>query len=99
MVTNPFHLQSLTKLAKDEMDAAKADCRAAQDAERLHQEAHQCANVCQEGALGALPRGYGIAAPRVAGPRRSSSTKISMTNLLVQNSRLQNNLFLPFHRH
>ncbi len=96
VVTNSSRLQSVTKHLKQEMDDAKAERRAALDAKHAHQEACQCKNVCQEGALGALPKGYGIKAPQVAGAneerlRRSQDA----CNLLAQNPRSQNNHFHP----
>jgi hypothetical protein len=67
VLTNPSRLQSTVKHLKDEMDAAEAERRAALEAERLRQEARQRENLRQETALGALPRGYGVDAPRVDG--------------------------------
>ncbi len=67
VVTNPSRLQSAAKHLKQEMDDSEAVRRAALNANRARQDAFQCKNVCQEGALGALPQGYGIKAPHVAG--------------------------------
>ncbi len=66
-MTNPSRLQSAAKHLKHEMDHAKAVRRAALDAERACQEPGQHKNVHQKGALGALPQGYGVKAPHVAG--------------------------------
>ncbi len=96
VVTNPSRLQSAAKHLKQEMDDAKVVGRAALDAKRARQEARQCKNMHQEGALGALPQGYGVEAPCAAGannkrPHRNQDA----CNLLAQNPRLQNNHFRP----
>jgi hypothetical protein len=78
------------------MDDAKAGHRAALDAERLHQEAHQRQNVRQEGALGANPQGYGVDAPCVAGANEEMQRCFQQAaNLLAQILRSQNNHFRP----
>jgi hypothetical protein len=65
VVTDPSRLLSMAKHLKQEMDDAEAVWRAALDAKHICQEARQCKKVHQEGALGALPQGYGIKAPPV----------------------------------
>ncbi len=78
------------------MDDAKAARQAALDAERLHQEAHQHQNVRQEGALGAIPQGYGVDAPHVAGANAEQQCHFQQAaDLLAQNLRSQNNHFHP----
>jgi hypothetical protein len=96
MVSNLSMLQSLSRIIKDEMDTAEASIRASLEAERLRIEARGRKNIRQEGALGALPRGYGVDAPHVAGAdkaRRCQNQDAS--SLLVQNPRLQNDHFHP----
>jgi hypothetical protein len=78
------------------MDDAKAVRRAALNVERIHQEARQCKNMCQEGTLGALPQGYGIKAPRVAGSDKEwQRGNQDVCDLLAQNPRSQNDHFCP----
>jgi hypothetical protein len=78
------------------MDHAEAVRRAALDAERARQESCQHKNVCQEGALGALPQGYGVKAPRVAGINDERLCRNQdACNLLAQNPRSQNDHFRP----
>ena len=92
VVTNPSRLQTIARHLKDEMDDAKAARRAALDAERLRQEARQRQNVRQEGALGAIPQGYGVDAPRVAGANEEMQRHFQQAaDLLAQNPRSQNN--------
>ena len=96
VVTNPSRLQTIAKHLKDEMDDAEAARRAALDAERLRQEARQRQNVRQEGALGAIPQGYGVVAPRVAGANEEMQRHFQQAaDLLAQNPRSQNNHFRP----
>jgi hypothetical protein len=96
VVTNPSRLQTIARHLKDEMDDAKAARRAALDAERLRQEARQRQNVRQEGALGAIPQGYGVDAPRVAGANEEMQRHFQQAaDLLAQNPRSQNNHFRP----
>jgi hypothetical protein len=95
-VTNPSRLQSAAKHLKHEMDHAKAVSRAALDAKRACQESHQRENVCQEGALGALPQGYGIKAPCVAGANDELLHRNQdACNLIAKNPRSQNDHFCP----
>jgi hypothetical protein len=76
------------------MDDAKAVRRAALDTECARQEARQRKNVCQEGALGALPQGYGTGAPHVAGANKERLRRNQgACHLLAQNPRLQNGPF------
>ena len=78
------------------MDTAKAARRASLEAEHLRIEAHGLKKVRQEGALGALPQGYGIDASRVAGTNKAHQHQNQDTcNLLLQNPRLQNDHLHP----
>jgi hypothetical protein len=78
------------------MHPAEAARRAALDAKRFHQEVHGCKNVRQEGALGALPQGYGVEASRVASANEAHQLQNQdACNLLACNPRLQNNHFCP----
>jgi hypothetical protein len=96
VVTKPSRLQSAAKHLKQEMDDAKAVRRAALDTKRVCQEACQRENMRQEGALGALPQGYGIEAPCVAGTNNERLWRNQdACNLLAQNPRLQNDHFCP----
>jgi hypothetical protein len=97
VVTNPSRLQSITKHLKHEMDHAEAVRRAALNAERARQESHQRKNVCQEGALGALPQGYSVEqAPHVAGANDERLChNQDACDLLAQNPRSQNDHFRP----
>ncbi len=60
-------LELIVKQLKEEMHATKAARVSGLDAKRLRVEACGHENVRQEGSLGALPQGYGIKAPHVAG--------------------------------
>ncbi len=71
MVSNPSMLQSLSRTIKDEMDTAKASKWTSLEAKCLYIEACGHKNVHQEKALGAVPRGYGIDAPCVAGTNKA----------------------------
>jgi hypothetical protein len=96
VVTNPSRLQSTAKHLKHEMDHAKTVRRAALNAERAHQESRQHKNVHQEGALGALPQGDSVIAPRVAGANNERlHCNQDVCNLLAQSPRLQNDHFRP----
>jgi hypothetical protein len=96
VVTNPSRLQSAAKHLKQEMDDAKAMRRAALDTKCARQEVHQRKNVHQEGAHGALPQGYSIKAPHVAGANKEwLCHNQDACNLLAQNPRLQNDHFCP----
>ncbi len=76
------------------MDHAEAVRRAALDAKRARQESHQRKNVHQEGALGALPQGYGVEAPHVAGAKDELLRRNQdACDLLTQNPRSQNDHF------
>ncbi len=78
------------------MDDAKAVRRAALNAKHIHQEAHQRKNVCEKGALGALPQGYGVGAPCEVGANKERQChNQDACNPLAQNPRLQNNHFCP----
>jgi hypothetical protein len=78
------------------MDHAKAVRRPALDAECARQESPQRKNVCQEGALGALPQGYGAKDPCVAGANDEwLCHNQDACNLLAQNPRSQNDHFCP----
>jgi hypothetical protein len=96
VVTNPSRLQSMAKHLKNEMDHAKTVRSAALDAKHSRQESRQHKNVRQEGALGALPQGYGVKPPRVAG----TNDELLLRNqdacdLLAQIPRSQNDHFRP----
>ncbi len=96
MVSNPSMLQSLSRTIKAKMDTAEALRRASLEVERLRVEARGCKNVRQEGALGALPQGYGVDAPRVAGADETHQRQNQDgSSLLAQNPRLQNDHFCP----
>jgi hypothetical protein len=96
VVKNPSRLQSVAKHLKQEMDDAKAVRRAALDAERACKEARQHENMHQDGALGALPQGYGVKAPCVAGADEERlRCNQDVCNLLAQNPRLQNDHLCP----
>jgi hypothetical protein len=78
------------------MDTAKALRRASLEAKRLRVEARGRKNVHQEGALAALPQGYGVDAPHVAGSNEMHQLQNQdASSLLAQNPRLQNNHFHP----
>ncbi len=73
------------------MDTAKAARRAALDAKHLRSEAQGCKYVHQEGALGALPQGYGVNILHVAGTDKVCQCQNQdACNLLAQIPRLQN---------
>jgi hypothetical protein len=78
------------------MDSSKAARQAAIHEERILQEARQRKNVHQEGALGAIPQGYGVVPPRVAGANEEEQRQNQhVANLLTQNPCSQNNYFRP----
>ena len=96
IVTNPTQLQHSAKQIKEEMDAAMAARQAAAEASRLTREERAVENVRQEGAFGAVPRGYGVDAPRVPGadPARQRQNQVAC-DLLAQNPRSQNDHLRP----
>jgi len=76
-------LKSLAKRLKDERDAAETARLAASAAEAARLEARSRENARQEGALGALPRAYGVDAPRVAGAAEAHLQQNHKTTTLV----------------
>ncbi len=96
MVSNPSMLQSLSRTIKAEMHTAEASRRASLEAERLRAEARGRENIRQEGALGALPWGYSVDAPRVAGTEEARQRQNQdASSLLAQNPMSQNDHFRP----
>jgi hypothetical protein len=96
MVSNPSMLQSLLRTIKDEMDTAKALRRASLEAEHHRVEVRWQKNIRQERALGALPWGYCIDAPRVDGADKVRQRQNQdASSLLTQNPKLQNDHFCP----
>ncbi len=96
--TNLSQLEMIAKHLKEEMHASKGKAarRSALDAKRLHQEAYGHKNLCQEGALGAFPQGYGVRALRVASANEACQLQNQDTcDLLACNPRLQNNHLHP----
>ena len=89
-------LRSLAKRLKDERDTSEETRLAAAVADRARVEARAIENVRQEGALGALPRAYGVDAPRV--PKATEARQHQndeACNLLAANPRSQNNHARP----
>jgi hypothetical protein len=98
VVSNPSMLQTISRTIKAKMDTAEALTlrRASLEAEHLRIEARGRKNVHQEGAMGTLPRGYGIDALRVAWADKAYHRQNQdASSLLTQNPRLQNNHFRP----
>jgi hypothetical protein len=96
MVSNPSMLQSLSRTIKAKIDTAEASRRASLEAKHLCVEARGHKNLRQEGALDALPWGYSIDAPCVAGADEACQRQNQdASSLLVQNPRSQNNHFHP----
>jgi hypothetical protein len=78
------------------MDTAMASRWASLEAKCLCVEACGHENVQQEGALGALPWGYGVDAPCVVGTNKARQHQSQdASNLLTPNLRLQNDHFYP----
>jgi hypothetical protein len=93
IVTNPTQLP---KEIKEEMDAAMAARQAAADASRLIRDERAAENVRQEGAFGAIPRGYGVDAPHVPGANQARQCRNQVAcDLLAQNPRSQNDHLRP----
>ena len=81
---------------REEMVAAEAACDACLKLERIRCELHQHENDHLEGALGAIPVGYGINAPYVAGANEACQCQNQdACNLLAQNPVLQNDHLHP----
>ena len=89
-------LGSLAKRLKDERDAAENARLEAAATEAARLEARSRENVRQEGALGALPRAYGVDAPRVSGAAEAHQRQNQdACDLLAQNPTSQNNHTRP----
>ena len=89
-------LGSLAKRLKDERDVAENARLQAAATKAARLEARSRENVCQEGALGALPRAYGVDAPRVSGAAEAHQRQNQdACDLLAQNPTSQNNHTRP----
>ena len=89
-------LRSLAKRLRDERDTSEETRFVAAEADRARVEARATENARQEGALGALPRVYGVDAPRVPEATEARQRQNDEAcNLLAANPRSQNNHARP----